>query len=458
MSDDELAARLQSQQQYDFEVEQHFNRELRVAPPHANPLTGETEDAGEDVEAAMEGQAIQALGPREQVHGSLVYYPWKDTVDFDAIAGDDTPAKSIIPPYLSRLKRPVNVLSTQAIVELVERFMMPEGRLAPVKIYNGAGESMGFLSLYRFARTGGKQSKKRKLSGGGAGPASKEEDPEPPDGSTLVSGYSQFNPPQGSIAEQELASFHTAFEAWATSKGNTEKKSLTKSLNVAHICWRYFHRMGSNEPMQLSPERYLQLMQYAQGNRETWDRVSDADFHPDLLCRRLPLGLSVSHQASAYDTFDWNRERDIHPSFRQAYNLHTKRRAKGAKDIEWGSNDGYKLEMSECEDILQQSMRKSCAELGLMYKCATTGQLINNFSNQPTQCPHAVHGFPCYGPPAPAFRNDWPNRSSLRNSTTRSQIRETRGALATTAHQRPSGGAANVPLPADVGSQQKQQS
>ena len=441
MADDEAFQELlQSQEQADAEVGVIYDQALAASPPNPTQQPRETEEAGADEEAALEGEAIQVLGPREQEHGPLVYYPWKDTVDFDAVAGD--PAKTLQPPYLSRLKRAVNIISTQAIVELVERYMMPEGRLAPVSIYNATGQSIGFLSLYRYERAGGKQSKKKaKLSESGPSISKEEEPEEPEDGGPLKSGYSQFKPPQGSIAEQEIAAFKTAYDAWARSKGGNGPSTPTLLLNVAHICWRYFHRMGNNRPIQISPERYTHIMQYARGDRSTWESVRDSELDPAMLCRRLPLGLQISHQAEAYDLYDWNPGRDIHPDFRDAYGYHAKRRAKGAKDVLWGPNAGYKVEVSECEDILQQSMRKACSQLGLMFCSATTGQLITEWGNQLTQCPHAVHGFPCYGPRSLAFRNDWPSRSSIRNRTSASQIREVRGALAQTAHLRPSGNA-----------------
>lgn len=391
--------------------------------------------ANDPEDGAIDEDALsQAVGNAPEVASQPVadddlmrYFKWGCTVDYDA-ADPSTAASSRAPPFLSRLLRPANALSSEAVVEAVERYLMPEGRLAPVTIYTGAvaGPSLGWLSLYQYKRRDQSRSSADAGPSSSAGRASGEEIGA---GATYVpSGYAQFCLPTGSKARNEMEAFKAAYIAFKQSEAgkvlvggksmNLPKEPAGDQVNLAHVVWRYFHREDSDRPLIVTPERYAEIVRF--GKDPNWT-VSD----PGSQCRRLPLGLQISHQGEAYDNWEWSVD-DIHPDYRSAFDGTAKRSGvKGSKDIVWGANPGYKIEVSEAEDIMQQTMRQACATLGLMWRSADTGEVISgrDAGKAPVQCPHAVHGFPCYGPrPAALQRNDWPDRDTLTNNTTRSQI------------------------------------
>ena len=323
------------------------------------------------------------------------------------------------------------------MVELVERYLIPEGRLAPVAIYTGYTDKtcVGWLSLYQYKRKEVKAKKARTGEAGtsAAAAAATEEDESGP--GFVPSGYSLITVPIGSKARKELQTFKEAFIQYSKKQGGVasvgeQKVILPKppagdQVNLAHIVWRYFHRINSDMPLAISPERYREIVCNPRlSDQAAWDALSVPD---EDGCRRLPLGLQISHQGEAYDMYVWDKERDIHPAYKEVYAFTAKRKgAKGAKEIVWGSDPGYKIEVSEAEDLVQQGMRQSCAGMGLMWRSAKTGQLLSQEewgSGEPIMCPHAVHGFPCYGPkPTLEESAEWPPRDSQQNKTTRSQL------------------------------------
>lgn len=374
------------------------------------------------------------------------YLDWYATVDENE--GGEVP-KSVNPPWVSRFLRPVNRLSSAAVIDLVERYFIPEGRVVPVKILRGSatpGTEKGWLSLFQFARQGGQTVDPSGASTSTAQPQEisdpaqamfglNEDEHESAMSGRKPSSYSQVKAPANSLALKELETYAKVLQDWWKSKTAEEKKelpfqpgnlTLSPLLNVAHIVWRYFHRQD-NERVDIPPEKFEGLVAQNVGS------ITNTDILPEhKKCRLLPMGLQVSHAAAAYDEYSW-KEEDVFPGYLESFRNRGKRKGKGrAATGELGSNPGYKVEVSECEDIIQQRARQTCEELALFWRSAQDGTVIpfqEAGSEVKTLCPHAAFGRPCYGPYPQAQMNKSTAAYRIANSnpTARSQLRERLG-------------------------------
>ena len=96
--------------------------------------------------------------------------------------------------------------------------------------------------------------------------------------------------------------------------------------------------------------------------------------------------------------------------------------AEGYHHVKKGSHKGEVL-LVEREGNKINNSRKRCFDEGLMWKKAIDGERCDNNYIGPTMCTHAIHGYPCYGPPPtgnevnapiPPANNQYPSGGSGR--------------------------------------------